>query len=336
MKKKNGIRLYLLAVIIILLTFSYGCQNSVTSPQHNSIDYSDSSHWLSLPNIVYNVDVFYLYPTSCKTNNINIPEICTIDDPAMMQGAGAAFQRQATAFSTTCNIYAPYYRQDNSSAVDRLNIIAGIPTSDGIAAFDYYIKHYNNGRPFIMAGHSQGANVLNNLLADYMKNNPQVYARMIAAYVIGFPVTAQYLSQNPHLKFANGPDDTGVIISYNTETVDVNAPNPVLSGMIGTVINPINWMRDETQATMSSGLGSFMPDSTGTYVPVQQCADARVDLTKGVLIANLLPHIKTYVYSLDSLAGVPQGICHTFDYPFYYFNIRQNAANRIQHYFKNK
>jgi len=252
MIKKNSIWIYPLAVIVILLTFSYGCQNSVTSPQYNSIDYSDSSHWLSLPNTVYNVDVFYLYPTACKTKNINIPEICEIDDPNMLQGARSDFERQATAFSTTCNIYAPYYRQDNSSAVDRLNIIAGIPTADGIAAFDYYIKHYNNGRPFIMAGHSQGANVLNNLLADYMKKNPEVYARMIAAYVIGFPVTAQYLAQNPHLKFANGPDDTGVIISYNTETVDVNEPNPVLSGLIGTVINPINWLRDESQATMSS------------------------------------------------------------------------------------
>ena len=43
--------------------------------------------------------------------------------------------------------------------------IAGIPTLDGTAAFDYYIKHYNNGRPFILLGHSQGSTVMTNLLS---------------------------------------------------------------------------------------------------------------------------------------------------------------------------
>ena len=82
--------------------------------------------------------------------------------------------------------------------------VAGIPTLDVLAAFDYYIKHYNNGRPFILAAHSQGSNILINLLAGYMKDHPDVYSRMIAAYVIGYPVTAQYLADNPHLKFATG------------------------------------------------------------------------------------------------------------------------------------
>jgi Protein of unknown function (DUF3089) len=329
MKKINT---FGLIVIAILLTSIYGCQSSITSPASNSIDYSDSARWLSLPNTTFNVDVFYMYPTSCKINpNTNNPEICAIDDPTMLQGAQSAFQRQATAFSTTCNIYAPYYRQVNT-----YNNTLTTPTTDAIAAFDYYIKHYNNGRPYILAGHSQGGNVLHNLLADYMKYNPQVYARMVAAYVIGYPITAQFLAQNPHLKFANGPDDTGVIISYNTESSDVNSPNPILFGSVGTVINPINWLRDETQAPVSSGLGSLLPDSTGTLVPVPQCADARIDLAKGVLIANIPLPLKGLISVIDSLLGFPQGVYHSFDYPFYYFNIRENAANRIQHYFKNK
>jgi len=63
---------------------------------------------------------------------------------------------------------------------------------------------------------------------------------MIAAYVIGYPVTAQILADNPHLKFTEGMDDTGVIISYNTQAPDVElGVNPVLSGLTGLVINPI-------------------------------------------------------------------------------------------------
>jgi len=125
------------------------------------------------------------------------------------------------------NIYAPYYRQ--ADAVYTLNlpleeqdsIIGGIPKTDVFTAFDYYIKNHNNGRSFILAGHSQGSNVLVYLLSEYMKENPKVYARMIAAYVIGYSITEDYLTKNPHLKFAEGPDDTGVIISYNTEAPEV-------------------------------------------------------------------------------------------------------------------
>ena len=82
---------------------------------------------------------------------------------------------------------------------------------------DYYFENYNNGKPFILAGHSQGSQILTMILSDYMKEHPEHYKNMIAAYVIGYSVTDKYLAANPHLKFAEGADDTGVIISYNTE-----------------------------------------------------------------------------------------------------------------------
>jgi hypothetical protein len=127
-----------------------------------------------------------------------------------------------------------------------------------------------------LAGHSQGSNVLIHLLSGYLKNNPSVYQRMIAAYVIGYPVTSSYLANNPHLKFASGPDDLGVIISYNTQAPSVVPPNnPVVSNIVGLVINPITWTRTESEATTAKGLGSLMPDSvTSKFQPVQQYADA--------------------------------------------------------------
>jgi hypothetical protein len=97
---------------------------------------------------------------------------------------------------------------------------------DGVAAFDYYIRHFNNSRPFFLVGHSQGATILSNLLAGYMKEHPDVYSRMIAAYVIGQPITDEYLARNHHLKFAEGPDDTGVIVSWNTEAPEIGGTPP--------------------------------------------------------------------------------------------------------------
>ena len=91
-----------------------------------------------------------------------------------MSNAKLAYDQQATAFETVGNIYAPYYRQDNLSSVNREETIAGIPTTDATAAFDYYIKHYNNGRPFILVGHSQGSDVMSNILSGYLKEHPAV------------------------------------------------------------------------------------------------------------------------------------------------------------------
>jgi metallophosphoesterase (TIGR03768 family) len=288
-------------------------------------DYSKTNHWLTAPATnMLPVDIFYLYPTSWTSTNSN-SEVCAIDNPSMLQLAPQAFAKTATAFETVGNIYAPFYRQSNLTS-NALVTEAGIPTTDTIAAFDYYIQHFNQGRPFILAAHSQGAYVLSKLLAQYMKDHPDVYARMIAAYVIGWPVTAQYLADNPHLKFAEGPDDTGVIISYNTQAPDVPPGfNPVLWGMVGTVINPLTWTRDETLATTNQGFGSFMPDTNGVYVRVPQYADARIDITNGVLICSTADK--------DTI-GV-QGIYHNFDYPFYYFNIRSNAANRVTKFLGN-
>lgn len=316
--------LQLLLPAILLLAINSGCQNPVeNSVTSSSVDYSLAEHWLSKPVTVYPVDVFYLYPTSW-TNTSSVPEVSTINDTSMLRQAPLAFSRQATVFETFTNIYAPFYRQANLTP-NSPSVVAGVPTSDATDAFDYYIKHFNNGRPFILAGHSQGSNVLSNLLAGYLKDNPSVYARMIAAYVIGYPVTQSYLAANPHLKFAAGPDDTGVIVSYNAQKPGLTITNPILWGMVGVVINPITWTRDQTLASMEQGAGSYMPDANEVYSVVPQCADARVDTAKGVLLVNT-----TYANEIDPKC---YGIYHHYDYSFYYFNLRENAINRINHYF---
>lgn len=293
-------------------------------------DYSQSAHWLSLPATTKPVDVFYLYQTAWQKVSPSDPNINEIDNASMLKGSNAAFARTATAFETVGNIYAPYYRQADAAYTltlptldEREQVVAGAPTLDAMAAFDYYIKHFNNGRPFILAGHSQGSNVLLNILADYMKANPAVYDRMIAAYVVGYSVTDAYLTKNPHLKFATGPDDTGVIISYNTQSPTVaKGANPVvLDGAIA--INPLTWTRDETTASTSQGLGSFMPVA-GVLAQVPQYADATVSLDKGVVICSTADEAALHALS----SGFPSGVYHSFDYLFYYYNLRANAANR--------
>ncbi len=306
-------------------------------------DYSKSANWLSAPSSAdKNTDVFYLYPSAYSKLSDSDPNICRIDNPDMIRKAKLAFGKQATTFETTGNIFAPYYRQADAvysltlPAEEHDKVMGGIPAEDAIAAFDYYIKNYNGGRPYILAGHSQGSNVLLYLLSDYMKENPEVYSRMIAAYVIGYSVTDEYLAQNPHLKFARGRDDTGVIISYNTQAPAIEGTNPVVLPS-AHVINPITWTTNETLANAGQNAGSIKinPDGSvatnpdGTYKLIKNFADAKIDQSSGVLICSTA--------DVDTLApgknGVGRGIFHNYDYPFYYFDIGLNAQERTQTFF---
>jgi len=301
-------------------------------------DYADPRHWLSLPaHSSKRVDVFYIYPTAYQKADPAESNYCTIDNPSMLHGAAGAFSGQATAFDTAGNVYAPYYRQVDAVYAlalpenQRREALKKVPVEDVIASFEYFIKNLNNGRPFILAGHSQGANILLFLLSEYMAANPEICQRMVAAYVIGYPVTESFIASNNHLKFAEGPDDTGVIISYNTQSPKVaKGMNLIIADTIGLVINPINWKRDETSAPATESLGSFMPEANYLYVKVPAYADARIDLKKGVLICS----------SVDENALIfPKlglGVYHVWDYSLYYYNLRENAERRVSRFLAGK
>lgn len=338
-KKKSTAFISVAAILVIGMIASFLLLHSAEG-NAKATDYSSSDNWLVLPastNLA--VDVFYLYPTAYSKQNENDPVICNVGNSLMRSGASLAFNRQATAFDTVGNIYAPYYRQADAASClsateeDKDKLLSGTPKSDVIAAFDYYIKNYNNGRPFILAGHSQGSNMLLYLLSDYMKEYPEVYVRMVAAYVIGYSVTEDYLAQNPHLKFAEGAGDTGVIISYNTQAPTIGGKNPViLNGTL--VINPVTWTRSSITADASENLGSIMlnPDGSvilnekGEFKRVMGFADATVNSENGVLICSTVD-VETWA---PGNAVFPKGVFHSFDYPFYYYNIRENAAERAE------
>lgn len=346
---KTVFRLNALVISFLLLLSMAGCSNNqeadVTDESDAVVptDYSDASHWLSLPDTPdKGVDVFYLYPTSWAKTDASESIISTIDDPVLVENANLAFARQATAFEPLANLYAPYYRQyDYASTVDmpydeQQDIVKGYPLRDAIAAFDYYNNNYNNGKPFILASHSQGSNVMIYLLSEYMAEHPDVYDRMVAAYVIGYSVTDDYLAANPNLKFATGADDTGVIISWNTQAPTIEGTDFVVLPT-AHVINPISWTLDETTAPASDNLGSIALNADGSVVKnedgsiqkVMNFADATVDTEKDALICSTVD-VETYAPGSKAFG---KGVFHTYDIPFYYFNLQENAGVRIASYF---
>ena len=300
------------------------------------IDYANADNWLSAEDAGKDVDVVYFYPTTFSKVSDDAPDVADITDESMRSGAQRELKNQASVFIEDCNIYAPFYRQVNAAYALTLSdeeaddLLRYSASQDPSAALDYYFENYNNGKPCILAGHSQGSQILTMILSDYMKEHPEHYKNMIAAYVIGYSVTDKYLAANPHLKFAEGADDTGVIISYNTEgPANKDQHNAVVTdGAIS--INPINWKKDDTYASKEENLGSLNIDGEIE----KNLADAKIDLERGVVVCETAD---SAVYAIPEAAHALFGpeSYHGYDYGLYYMNLRENAKVRIEA-FKNK
>jgi hypothetical protein len=340
------------AVTLMLTIFLSSCGNAPKTDKNGIVlppkygekitptDYSDPNNWIETQTDgSFDVDVFYLYPTAWnRAASGEKSYLAAIDNSSMRAKAPVIEAQNTSAFRDYANIYAPFYRQNDAawglglSPEELREYFRGAPYTDALAAFEYYIEHYNNGKPFILASHSQGSSVMIALLELYMAENPDIYERMIAAYVIGYSVTEQNLKDYPHLKFAEGKTDTGVIISWNTEMPGVTEPNPVLlSGAM--VINPISWTRDETPAPASDNLPSrvFAEDDTDAtkYTDYEHYADATLDLSRGVVTCST---VNPDEWSLTIASAWPRGVYHNGDYQLYFFSLKENVRERIEAY----
>lgn len=302
-------------------------------------DYSRKEFWLSFPEITRDVDTFYIYSTTYVelSHEKGAPDFASLDNPEMILGALGEYVTNASVFEDSTNVFSPYYRQagiryageirEKTGSIDAA--LSGIPYADISAALDYFFEKCNNGRPFIIAGHSQGSGMVKYVLKHYFKEHPEYYRRMVAAYVIGFSVTKEDLAENPHLKFAAGERDTGVIISWNAEgkkNVETKAHNVVV--MPNAIsINPLNWRLDDTYAPASENLGSLVPnEKTGEYEIGDAGVDAQIVPDRGVV----LTHAKFAPSELTDYFG-PESY-HEDEYNLYYNNIKDNVAKRIAAY----
>lgn len=318
-----------LLLLLLLSILLYSCKKT-------NIDYSDKNNWLQISEDKNNeVDVFYLYPTVWYGDGTNKDFVCPIDFKPMRENATNALISQSTIFEEVGNIYAPFYRQadalyildTNNNIKNKEKYFNDIPKKDALAAFDYFIKNFNNNKPFILMGHSQGAMMIKEILKDYFKTNENLNNRLVAAYIIGYSVTTNDLEKNPHLKFARSEYDTGVIISYNTESSIFNGYNPtLLEGAIA--INPITWTLEEDEATKEKSLGSCFFAGTN-YNIVKNFASAKVDKKRGVIKCDSINADDFYIDGMFE-----KGNYHVYDIALYYNDLKENARKRVGAFWK--
>ena len=127
---------------------------------------------------------------------------------------------QASAFNGCCNVYAPRYRQANIFAYfgseEERESILGFAYQDVKTAFEYYLNNYNNGKPFVLASHSQGTHHSMHLLSDIIDNS-DLYERMVAAYLIGavnIPLSPEWFAEMENIKPCNNASDLGLSLIH--------------------------------------------------------------------------------------------------------------------------
>lgn len=326
----------------------YKVTNLVGTPT----DYSDESNWAHLPEVAdKEVDTFYVYPTLYIDPEPDAPTIVPVENEVLRSAVKMHFRGSPLVFEDATNVYEPYYRQSNLCAIAGKNgedvsaFQLREQRTDLYAALDYYFEHYNQGRPFILAGHSQGSVMLKIALTDYFKEHVGCLERMVAAYVIGFSITADDLEANPALKFAERADDTGVIVSWNTEGPENKHEHSDIVLPRAISINPLNWRRDDTYAPASENLGDKLPIydpevSSMFAVDFQEnrpgLADAQVDVDRGVVVCTTLPDHYVAISIPGMKAPFGPASLHLVDYPAYWENIKENVQTRINAYFGRK
>lgn len=156
-----------------------------------------------------------------------------------------------TAWTLMCpdsvNFFAPYYHQGTFAAItdkETAPKALGVSSEDALKIFRYYMDNINGGRPFIIAGFSQGAIMVRSILGTLTDDE---YKNMKAAYMIGMGLDDQALD-NPHIKPATGEFDKGVTISFNSAASREDIWYDIYANT-HYCINPVNW---ETDANISA------------------------------------------------------------------------------------
>ena len=286
-------------------------------------DYMSMEGWLAKPaSPTTPVDVFFVYPTVLFNE---IDWVMDTSNPEMRLAAKATLNTQAIVFKGYANIYAPMYRQMNLAGLGlsdtEASPLQNIIHSDVWRAFKHYIKYENNGRPFFLAGHSQGSMILADLMLEHW-GSIGVEDNLIAALLIGWSLTPEELASNQKVQMCDRSDQTGCVISYNTMAKGRQSVAPTLKQGALTV-NPLSWTMNGEMVSAEENLGAVFFDSVGEPTTYLHFTSAQI-INSGLIVqpANL---------DLVTVKGshFPAGIYHAFDYSLFFENIKANIAERI-------
>ena len=295
------------------------------------IDYSDSTYWYSYGDESHEADVFYVYPTvsgiSFVDNGSSWFADITLSEVREEANGNQRFNKMLYG---DYNFYAPYYRQMIFEAyqqpADTLAKLAAFAAADVNDAFQYYMAHYNHGRPFFLMGHSQGSQMLIELLKHGMTEDQR--SRMVAAFCIGYHVTAEELKNYPEaLKPATDSLMQGLVV-FNSVT-DTTAISVVSYGdVVG--INPMTWTMSTDTVPAEFHLGMAKYNDNRDSVIIEPCP-TRTYLYHHTTVCPDLDPDMVFIPAYEGM--FPHGNLHFADSWLFGGNVVENMRCRLQRYF---
>lgn len=312
----------IIAGILVLLVAWTSCQshkNVASIPEEP--DYQDSTQWY-ITDRKADADIFYI--TSTETGDYAQPNGATAHyadtySDSLRAPLYGEMVGVDTLVSGRLNFISPYYRQCSLQSFENDSLKAArlpLPLEDVRRAFQYYLKHLNGGRPFILAGYSQGAYIMLELQKEM---DDVTYKRMIAAYAIGITIRESH----PHIVPAKGADDTGVTICYNS----VRDISCAMRGWekSNVAINPVNWHTDSTVATLITEPSPLQPVTDQK----KDTMNVSLDISTGLLIVK---GFKAQDYVLPLIGK--QGNYHSREIWLYREQLRENMTLRTSQWLK--
>ena len=276
--------------------------------------------------------VFFVHPTSfLARTHWNAP----LDDAEANARAELFLRAQASAFNEVGQLWAPRYRQatfgafltTQAEAAKALDLAYG----DVAAAFDAFVAQAGD-RPIILAGHSQGALHLIRLLREKVAGRP-IAKRVVAAYIVGWPVSRTVDLPALGLPECKAADQAGCVLSWQSfaEPADPSlvldaydasssADGKTRQGTPMVCTNPLTGTPDAA-APAEINLGTLFPSSDlGSATIVPKKVPARCG-PRGLLLIGDPPALGGYV--------LPGNNYHVYDYSLFWANVRADAARRL-------
>lgn len=282
-------------------------------------------------------DVFFVHPTTFLGNDTWNARF-DADGVTGQQLNETVLGNQISIFNACCRMFAPRYRQATISAFLRPSADSfkayDLAYSDVLRAFDHYLQKQNNGRPFILASHSQGSLHATRLIQERIASNPAIRRRLVTAYVVGASLPETF---DTGLPVCGTVMQTGCIIDWNSAssltllTLGRGLMVTWSKGKYQAVglnkwlcVNPLSWDRT-TKSAASKNRGALPFAGLGQSIPPLRSEVTGARCTRGRLVISI-PRPKREGFT-DVLTKL--GSFHNLDYALFYDSVRRNAVDRV-------
>lgn len=276
---------------------------------------------------------FFIHPTSyLDRNNWNAP----IGDEEAERVASIYVRGMASPFNAADEIWAPRYRQATigsfmTDAPEGQQAIAAA-YADVLQAYNYFRSSISEDTPIVLVGHSQGSLHLLRLLNEEIAGSTDA-DRVVAAYIIGWPISVEHDLPSLPLPACESADQAGCILSWSTfaepadpaQVLDAYAKSVALNGEPrGTsailCTNPLTG-KTGGKAAADANLGTLVPqESLSDGELVAGAVPARCD-DRGLLLIGDPPEMGNYV--------LPGNNYHVYDIPLFWSNTKADVARRL-------